>query len=105
MWLYASRMIHTNVKLPILRRSWQTGLVVLCEAEETGSAYNLATGFYALVSTALSGIASARNADDWLIVPGADVETDDELKARCRNQFSAVNRWNIDAVYKALGVE
>lgn len=83
----------------------QTGLVVLCEAEETGSAYNLATGFYALVSTALSGIASARNADDWLIVPGADVETDDELKARCRNQFSAVNRWNIDAVYKALVAE
>lgn len=83
----------------------QMTLHVLAEAEDYGAAYNLATGFYALVSTALAGIASASNAAGWLIIPGADRETDEALKARCRNQFAAVNRWNIDAVYKALVAE
>lgn len=83
----------------------QTSLKVLCEAEETGSAFNLATGFYALVATALSGIASASNTADWLLTPGADEETDDELKARCRNQFTAINKWHIDAAYKSLAAE
>lgn len=83
----------------------QTQLTVVCEAEQSGAAYNLATGFYALVSTQLAGIASVGNAAGWLVVPGADKETDEELKARCRNQFSAVNRWNVDAVYKSLVAE
>ena len=80
----------------------QTTLQVVCEASEVGSAFNLAAGFYALVITSLSGIASAVNAEGWLVTPGADEESDDELKARCRNQFAAVNSWTIDAVYKAL---
>lgn len=80
----------------------QLELVVLCEAEEAGSVYNLATGFYALVATQLAGIVGARNAENWLQTPGADEETDEELKARCRNQFAAVNHWNVDAVYKGL---
>lgn len=80
----------------------QTTLSVVADAEHSGSAYNLATGFYALIATSLAGIASVSNASGWLITPGADAETDDELKARCRNQFSAVNRWNVDAVYKSL---
>lgn len=98
--VYRMRVIESQTFRP-----GQTAVSVLCEAEESGSSYNLATGFYALVTTALSGIAAVRNAEDWLIVPGADEETDEELKARCRNQFSAVNRWNIDAVYKALVAE
>lgn len=83
----------------------QTTLAVVAEAESAGSAYNLADGFYALVSTSLSGIASVSNSAGWLVVPGADGETDDELKARCRNQFTAANRWNVDAVYKSLVAE
>lgn len=82
-----------------------TELQVVAEATETGSAHNLATGFYALLSTPLAGITGVRNADDWLMTPGADAETDDELKARCRNQFSAINNWHIDAVYKAMVAE
>ncbi len=80
----------------------QTTLLVNCEAADVGSAYNLATGFYALVITSLSGIASASNSGGWLMSPGTDEEKDEELKARCRNQFMAVNSWTIDAVYKAL---
>ena len=101
----ANRVYRLRVIEAQTFRPGMMALQVLCEAEETGSAYNLATGFYALVATALAGIASASNAADWLILPGADVETDDELKARCRNQFTAVNRWNIDAVYKSLVAE
>lgn len=75
---------------------------VVAEAEESGSAYNLATGFYALMSTPLAGIVSVRNASDWLLVPGADEETNLELGERCRNQFAAVNQWHIDAAYIAM---
>lgn len=80
----------------------QTTLSVVCEAEQAGSAHNLADGFYALVSSSLSGIASVSNTPGWLVVPGADEENDDELKARCRNQFTASNRWHIDASYLAI---
>lgn len=77
-------------------------MAVVAEAEEFGSAHNLATGFYALMSTPLAGIVSVRNAADWLLVPGTDEETNLELGERCRNQFSAVNQWHIDAAYTAM---
>ncbi len=42
------------------------------------------------------------NADGWLMQPGADQEPDDQLRLRVRNQWSAVNQWHTDAVYRAL---
>lgn len=77
-------------------------IAVMAEAEETGAAYNLANGFYALMSTPLAGVVSVRNAMNWLLVPGADEETNVELGERCRNQFAAVNQWHIDAAYIAM---
>ena len=77
-------------------------MAVIAEAEEAGSAYNLATGFYALMSTPLAGIVSVRNNADWLLVPGADEETNLELGERCRNQFATVNQWHVDAAYTAM---
>lgn len=77
-------------------------LSVIAEAVDTGVEYNLATGFYALMSTDLAGIVGVKNESDWLLVPGADDELDDDLKARCRNQFTAVNQWHIDQAYIAM---
>lgn len=79
-----------------------TDLNVLAEAEETGTRYNLASGFYALIATDLAGIAGVSNGDDWLVVPGTDVEDDDALKDRCRLQVAAVNSWHIDQAYTGM---
>ncbi|MFC6633527.1 baseplate J/gp47 family protein [Microbulbifer taiwanensis] len=72
------------------------------EAEESGSAYNLAAGYYSVLPVLLPGITAVTNLDDWLLQPGADEEKDDDLRARIRTQFLAVNQWHTDAVYRAL---
>ena len=77
-------------------------LLLLTEAEVAGTAYNLADGFYALLESPLSGIVSIKNEADWLTLPGADIETDDNLRERSRNQFSAVNKWHVDAAYISM---
>ena len=50
----------------------------------------------------MPGIAQVANADGWLTSPGADPEPDEQLRLRVRNQFSAVNQWHTDAVYRAM---
>ncbi len=75
---------------------------VKVEAVEVGSGYNLAPGYYAILVEPIPGIAQVVNADSWLTTPGADPEPDDQLRLRTRNQFSAVNQWHTDAVYRAL---
>ena len=77
-------------------------LEVPVQALEEGSGYNLAPGYYAILPVPLPGIAQVVNTDGWLISPGADPEPDDELRLRVRNQFSAVNQWHTDAVYRAM---
>ncbi|MCZ4324580.1 baseplate J/gp47 family protein [Pseudomonas anguilliseptica] len=72
------------------------------EAVDTGSGYNLAPGYYAILPEPVPGIAQVVNADGWLTSPGADPEADNELRLRVRNQFSAVNQWHTDAVYRAM---
>ncbi len=72
------------------------------EALEVGSGYNLAPGYYAILPEPVPGIVQVVNADDWLTSPGADPEPDDQLRLRVRNQFSAVNQWHTDAVYRAM---
>ncbi|EHL2852641.1 baseplate J/gp47 family protein, partial [Salmonella enterica subsp. enterica serovar Hvittingfoss] len=57
-------------------------------AADSGAAFNLAPGYYQILPKAIDGIESVRNGEDWLTSPGADQETDDELKDRCRNQFN-----------------
>lgn len=71
-------------------------------ALEAGSGYNLAPGYFAVLPTPIAGVVAVSNPDDWLTTPGADDEPDDELRLRTRNQFSAVNQWHTDAVYRAL---
>ncbi|MGF1688357.1 baseplate J/gp47 family protein [Photobacterium japonica] len=72
------------------------------EAESEGAAYNLGEGYYHILPTAIPGIAAAINPAEWLIAAGADKESNDELRLRIRNQWSAVARWHIDAAYRSL---
>ncbi len=60
------------------------------KATGTGGAYNLAPGYYRILPVAVDGISHVASEENWLTVPGADEESDDELRERCRNQF---NRW------------
>ncbi|EOY4357698.1 baseplate J/gp47 family protein [Cronobacter sakazakii] len=72
------------------------------EATATGGAFNLAPGYYRILPVAVSGISHAVNENDWLTVPGADEESDDELRERCRNQFNLVGNYHTDAVYRSM---
>lgn len=68
----------------------------------TGGAYNLAPGYYRILPLAVAGISHVVNEEDWLTTPGADEESDDELRERCRNQFNLVGNYHTDAVYRSM---
>lgn len=77
-------------------------LEVPVQALDAGSGYNLAPGYYAILPVPIPGVVQVVNTDGWLIAPGADPEPDHQLRLRVRNQFSAVNQWHTDAVYRAM---
>ncbi|WP_024672890.1 baseplate J/gp47 family protein [Pseudomonas syringae] len=77
-------------------------LQVPVEAIEAGNGFNLAPGYYGVLPSPVPGIASVTNTEEWLTAPGTNEEPNDELRLRVRNQFSAVNQWHTDAVYRAL---
>ena len=83
----------------------ETVVLAQVEAEEAGAAYNLGGGYFHILPQAISGIAAATNTDDWLTEAGADAESDDDLRLRVRNQWSAVAKWHIDAAYRSLLME
>ncbi|MGS0541213.1 baseplate J/gp47 family protein [Pseudomonas sp. Y5-11] len=72
------------------------------QAIEAGSGFNLAPGYYAILPVPIPGIVQVVNKDGWLESPGADPEPNEQLRLRVRNQFSAVNQWHTDAVYRAM---
>nr|WP_319491078.1 baseplate J/gp47 family protein [uncultured Desulfobacter sp.] len=69
--------------------------------ENAGAAYNLGSGYYSVLPEAISGIESVINESDWIKTEGADEESDEALRLRCRNQFSAVGQYHHDAAYRA----
>ena len=71
-------------------------------AIHAGSGFNLAPGYYAVLPVPVPGVVQVVTLDGWLATPGSDAELDDDLRLRARNQFSAVNQWHTDAVYRAL---
>ncbi|BBV41684.1 hypothetical protein STW0522CIT26_31560 [Citrobacter portucalensis] len=71
-------------------------------ASATGGAWNLAPGYYRILPVAVAGISRVVNEDDWLTTPGADEESDDDLRERCRNQFNLVGNYHTDAVYRSM---
>lgn len=79
--------------------------LVTVQAEDHGEAYNLGPGYYSILPKPVPGVSNVRNNADWLQSPGADVESDDALRLRCRNQFAAVGQYHHDAAYRALIAE
>lgn len=71
-------------------------------AENAGGAYNLAPGYFRILPVAISGIERVQNEENWLLVPGADAESDDDLRDRCRNQYNLVGQYHTDAVYRGM---
>lgn len=72
------------------------------KATGTGGAYNLAPGYFRILPVAVDGISHVASEEDWLALPGADEESDDELRERCRNQFNLVGNYHTDAVYRSM---
>jgi len=80
----------------------QSQVMVPAMATQAGSGFNLAPGYYAVLPVPVPGVVQVVNLDGWLASPGSDAELDEDLRLRTRNQFSAVNQWHTDAVYRAL---
>ena len=77
-------------------------VAVDAEAIEAGSAFNLAPGYFSILPEPVEGVIAASNHDGWITRAGADAETDDELRLRCQNKFTAVGQFHHDAAYKAI---
>ncbi|MFM5222538.1 baseplate J/gp47 family protein [Aeromonas caviae] len=106
-WITTERINGTIYRLRPLQEmvspAGEAVAKVVCEAEFAGSAWNLAPGYYNLLSKPVTGILSARNTDrDWVTTQGADAESNDALGLRIQNQFSAVGRYHIDAIYRSM---
>ncbi|HBL7008419.1 TPA: baseplate J/gp47 family protein [Citrobacter koseri] len=82
--------------------SGTTSSLLAVKATGTGGAYNLAPGYYRILPVAVDGISHVASEENWLTVPGADEESDDELRERCRNQFNLVGNYHTDAVYRSM---
>lgn len=78
------------------------GALVPVRAAAAGAAWNLAPGYYRILPVEVTGISHAENEEGWLTLPGADEESDDELRERCRNQFNLVCNYHTDAVYRSM---
>lgn len=87
-----------DVTLP----SGTASALLAVKATGTGGAYNLAPGYYRILPVAVDGISHVASEENWLMVPGADEESDDELRERCRNQFNLVGNYHTDAVYRSM---
>lgn len=83
----------------------QTSIAVPVTAEFAGEDYNLGAGYYHILPAAVTGIGSVTNTAEWITTLGANAETNDELKLRTRNAFTAAAPWHIDAVYRAILTE
>lgn len=67
----------------------------------SGENYNLAAGYYRFLVEQIDGI-TVTNDDNWLISPGANIESDDDLRDRTKNQFNFVGHYHTDAVYRGI---
>lgn len=86
-------------------KSFAVGLLTLdvpVVAENAGAVYNFGTGYYAILPTLIAGVTGVANAADWLASPGTDLETDADLRTRCRNQFNTASDYHTDSVYKSM---
>lgn len=71
-------------------------------AEKEGIDYNLAQGYYCILPEPIMGVKTVENRHDWLTTPGADRESNEDLRRRYQVQFSSVGQHHIDSVYKGM---
>lgn len=74
---------------------------ILCEAQSAGAGHNLPAGVFNILPEAVPGIDAVTNGLNWITRAGADIETDDALALRIRDQFASIGNYHIDAVYRA----
>ena len=67
-----------------------------------GASSNLAPGYYSTLVEPINTVTSVVNPDNWLTLPGIDMETDESLRQRCRNKFTAVGRFHHDSAYRTI---
>lgn len=67
----------------------------------SGENYNLAAGYYRYLVEQIDGI-TVTNDDNWLTSPGANIESDDDLRDRTKNQYNFVGHYHTDAVYRGI---
>ncbi|MDD4818119.1 MAG: baseplate J/gp47 family protein [Victivallaceae bacterium] len=75
---------------------------VMAEAENPGENYNLSAGYYSIMDSDVPRAGGVTNASGWLVTPGADEESDEELRLRIRDRFLAAGDWHTDAKYRAM---
>lgn len=96
-----SLITREEITLPAATAS----VTVECEAEKTGSAYNLGSGYYQIPQTPLPGLIRVYNPEDWLTTPGANEESNEDARERYRSAFQSVSGWFIDDKYKLIMAE
>ncbi len=75
---------------------------ILCEALQVGTASNLGANYYTIPDKPVSGIDSVSNKANWLTSQGRNIESNDDLRERARNQFASVSKWHVDSAYKSM---
>jgi uncharacterized phage protein gp47/JayE len=80
----------------------QATLAINCTAAAVGDGYNLAIGYYSILKAPIAGITAVTNGSGWLTLPGTNTETDDDLRARVRNQFNTSSDYHTDSVYRSM---
>lgn len=74
-------------------------------ALQIGAGSNLGAGYYSILEESIANIVAVENGEEWLSVPGTEVETDDELRQRLQNQFGTASSFHTDAVYRSMIAE
>lgn len=82
-------------------RIGESQIIVMCEALESGSEYNLTDGYYNTLLIPIEGV-TISNSNDWLINAGQEVENDDDYRIRQRDKFSELGDYHVDAVYRGI---
>ena len=65
----------------------ETVLDIDVVAVVAGTSSNLAPGYYSTLVEPINTVTSVTNPDNWLTLPGVDIETDESLRQRCRNKL------------------
>jgi len=76
-------------------------VTALCEAVDTGSAFNLGGGYYNKLLNPIEDV-SVSNATNWLVSAGQDIESDDNYRLRIRDKFATLGNYHVDAVYRGI---